>query len=125
MNKITTYALLALTTLSLPVHDATKKGDALVYEKANGEIAISQVQNHPTQAKFDIVTNVEMHVCNVEGIADTVSDSKAFTLLQWQDANQCKITLKWGDKQVQVMATDECNSYCGLNAGRSMNGTYH
>ncbi len=94
MNKITTYALLALTTLSLPVHGAAKKGDALVYEKSDAEIAISQVQNHPDQAKFEIVTNVDMHACNVEGIADTISDSKAFTQLQWQDANQCKITLK-------------------------------
>ncbi|EEC7405094.1 hypothetical protein D4L89_RS07205 [Escherichia coli] len=124
MNKITTYELLALTTLSLPVHGAAKKVDALVYEKANGEIAISQVQGHPEQAKFEIITNVDMHVCNVEGIADTVSDSKAFTRLQWQDANQCKITLKWGNKQIQVTATDACNSYCGLNAGSSVNGIY-
>lgn len=124
MNKITTYALLALTTLSLPVHGATKKSDALVYEKANGEIAVSQVQGHPEQAKFDIITNVDMHACNVEGIADTISDSKAFTQLQWQDANQCKITLKWGNKQVQVTATDGCNSYCGLNAGNSISGVY-
>ncbi|EME5618974.1 hypothetical protein VY411_000576 [Escherichia coli] len=125
MNKRTTYALLALTTLSLPIHGTTKKGDALVYEKANGEIAISQAQGHPDLAKFEIVTNVNMHACNIEGIADIVSDSKAFTQLQWQDSNQCKITLKWGNKQVQVTATDECNSYCGLNATDSINGTYH
>lgn len=124
MNKITTHALLALATLSLPVHGAAKKGDALVYGKSDGEIAISQVQGHPDQAKFEIVTNVDMHACHVEGIADTISDSKAFTQLQWQDANQCKITLKWGNKQVQVTATDGCNSYCGLNAGNSISGEY-
>ncbi|MGW02399.1 hypothetical protein EEP06_03480 [Salmonella enterica] len=124
MNKITTYALLALTTLSLPVHGAVKKGDALVYRKSDGEIAISQVQGHPDQAKFEIVTNVDMHACNIEGIADAVSDSKAFTQLQWQDANQCKITLEWGNKKVQVTAADGCNSYCGLNAANSISGEY-
>lgn len=124
MNKITTHALLALATLSLPVHGVAKKGDALVYGKSDGEIAISQVQGHPEQAKFEIITNVDTHACNVEGIADTVSDSKAFTQLQWQDANQCKITLKWGNKQIQVVATDECNIYCGLNAAGSINGLY-
>ncbi|ECC4148251.1 hypothetical protein C0Z23_21985 [Salmonella enterica] len=85
MNKITTYALLALTTLSLPVHGAAKKGDALVYEKSDGEIAISQVQGHPGQAKFEIITNINMHTYNVISIPDTVSNRASFPPLQWQD----------------------------------------
>ncbi|ECD4582999.1 hypothetical protein QDW60_05205 [Escherichia coli] len=124
MNKKNTYALLTLTALSFPVHSLVKKGDALVYGKSDGEISIFQIQGHPSQAKFKIITNVDMHFCNVEGIAETLSDSKTFTQRQWQDTNQCKITLKWSNKQIQVTATDECNSYCGLNADSSMNGIY-
>lgn len=73
MNRIIILAILALTTLSFPVHSAAKKGNALVYEKTDGEIAISQVQNHPSQAKFEIVTNIDTHVYNIEGIYLTVS----------------------------------------------------
>ena len=124
MNRIIILGILTLTTLSFPAHSAAKKGDDLVYEKTNGEISISQVQGHPEQARFEIITNVDMHVCNIEGIVDTVSDSKTFTQLQWQDANQCKITLRWGNKQIQVVATDECNIYCGLNAAGSISGFY-
>ncbi|QHB32843.1 hypothetical protein F0T03_12125 [Yersinia canariae] len=103
---------------------ATKvEGDTLIYQKSDGEIRLSAVPNNDQQAMFSIKTNVGMHACNVKGIASVVANTKDHTTLQWQEG-QCKVTLKWGQASVKVTADEECNSYCGMNAGNSLSGTY-
>lgn len=103
---------------------ATKvEGDTLTYQKSNGEIRLSAVPRNDQQATFSINTGVDMHACNVEGTANVVANTKGHTTLQWQEG-QCKITLKWGQTNVKVTADEECNSYCGMNAGNSLSGTY-
>lgn len=122
MNKIF-IALLAGLFCHVAVA-AKMEGKTIVYQKSNGEIRLSPVQGNDQQVKFIMNTNVDMHACEVEGTAVITADSPEQSILQWQDKSQCRITLKWGQAKVNVKASEECNSYCGMNAGNSLNGIY-
>lgn len=100
------------------------EGKTFIYQKPNGEIRLSAILGNGQQAKFSINTNVDMHVCEVEGIANAIAETAEHTTLQWRDKEQCQITLTWGQNRVNVKATEECNSYCGMNAGNSLSGVY-
>lgn len=100
------------------------EGKTFVYQKPDGEIRLSAVSGNGQQAKFSINTNVDMHVCEVEGISTAIAETAEHTTLQWRDKDQCQITLTWGQNRVNVKATEECNSYCGMNAGNSLSGVY-
>lgn len=104
---------------------AKMEGKAFIYQKPDGEIRLSAVPGNAQQAKFSINTNVDMHVCEVEGIATAIAETSEHTTLQWRDKDQCQITLTWGQNRVNVKATEECNSYCGMNAGNSLSGVYN
>ncbi len=103
---------------------AKMEGKTFIYQKPDGEFRLSAVPGNGQQAKFSINTNVDMHVCEVEGIATAIADTPQHTTLQWRDNAQCLITLTWGQNRVNVQATEECNSYCGMNAGNSLSGVY-
>ncbi|CNB74619.1 hypothetical protein [Yersinia pseudotuberculosis] len=103
---------------------AKMEGKTFIYQKPDGEIRLSAVPGNGQQAKYSINTNVDMHVCEVEGIATAIADTPQHTTLQWRDKEQCLITLTWGQNSVNVKATEECNSYCGMNAGNSLSGVY-
>lgn len=103
---------------------AKMEGNMFIYQKPDGEIRLSAVPANDQQAKFLINTNVDMHVCEVEGIATAIADTPQHTTLEWRNKNQCVITLTWGENRVKVNATEECNSYCGMNAGNSLSGVY-
>ncbi|MDA5479699.1 hypothetical protein PGS49_03360 [Yersinia intermedia] len=102
---------------------AKMDGKTFVYQKSDGEIRLSAVPGNDQQAMFSINTAVDMHACEVEGIANAIADTENYTTLQWREG-QCLITLKWGQGRVKVTADEECNSYCGMNAGNSLSGTY-
>ncbi|HHQ6628114.1 TPA: hypothetical protein ACSTL5_004663 [Serratia fonticola] len=103
---------------------AKMEGKTFVYQKPDGEIRLSAVPANNQQAKYSINTNVDMHVCEVEGIANAIAETAEHTTLQWRDKEQCLVTLTWGQNSVNVQATEECNSYCGMNAGNSLSGIY-
>ncbi|VXD06048.1 conserved exported hypothetical protein [Enterobacterales bacterium 8AC] len=103
---------------------AERKGNTFIYQKANGEIRLSAVPGNGQQATFLINTNVGMHVCEVQGIATAIADTPQHTTLEWRNDNHCLITLTWGQNRVKVSANEECNSYCGINAGNSLSGVY-
>ncbi|WP_114193313.1 hypothetical protein [Edaphovirga cremea] len=103
---------------------AKMEGKTFIYQKPDGEIRLSAVPGNGQQAKFSINTNVDMHVCEVEEIATAIAETSEHTTLQWRDKDQCQITLTWGQNRVNVKATEECNSYCGMNAGNSLSGVY-
>ncbi|WP_152562795.1 MULTISPECIES: hypothetical protein [unclassified Serratia (in: enterobacteria)] len=103
---------------------AEREGNTFIYQKANGEIRLSAVPGNGQQATFLINTNVGMHVCEVQGIATAIADTPQHTTLEWRNENQCLITLTWGQNRVKVNANEECNSYCGMNAGNSLSGIY-
>jgi hypothetical protein len=103
---------------------AERKGDTFIYQKANGEIRLSAVPGNDQQATFLINTNVGMHVCEVQGIATAIADTPQHTTLEWRNDNHCLITLTWGQNRVKVNANEECNNYCGMNAGNSLSGVY-
>lgn len=103
---------------------AKMEGKTFIYQKPDGEIRLSAVPGNGQQAKFSINTNVDMHACEVEGIATAIAETSEHTTLQWRDKEQCLITLTWGQNRVNVKTTEECNSYCGMNAGNSLSGVY-
>ncbi|HEJ9059023.1 TPA: hypothetical protein SML50_003323 [Serratia fonticola] len=103
---------------------AKMEGNMFIYQKPDGEIRLSAVPANDQQAKFLINTNVDIHVCEVEGIATAIADTPQHTTLEWRNKSQCVITLTWGENRVKVNATEECNSYCGMNAGNSLSGVY-
>lgn len=103
---------------------AERDGNTFIYQKPDGEIRLSAVPANDQQARFSINTNVDMHVCDVEGIATAIADTPQHTTLEWRNESQCVITLTWGENRVKVNATEECNSYCGMNAGNSLSGVY-
>ncbi|MBC3380432.1 hypothetical protein H8I69_15045 [Serratia fonticola] len=117
-------ALLAGSLFCYVAVAAKMEGSTFIYHKPDGEIRLSAVPGNNQQAKFSINTNVDMHVCEVDGIANAISDTPQHTTLQWRDKEQCLITLTWGQNRVNAKATEECNSYCGMNAGNSLSGVY-
>ncbi|WP_156292702.1 hypothetical protein [Serratia oryzae] len=121
MKSIVTAVLF---TLCHPAIAAKMDGNTFVYQKSYGEIRLSAVPGNDQQVRFSINTNVEAHVCEVEGVATAIADTTQHTTLQWRDNAQCLITLTWGQTRVNVKATEECNSYCGMNAGNSLSGVY-
>ncbi|MBC3229982.1 hypothetical protein [Serratia fonticola] len=72
---------------------AKMEGNSFIYQKPDGEIRLSAVPANDQQAKFSLNTNVDMHVCEVEGVATAIADTPQHTTLEWRDESQCVITL--------------------------------
>lgn len=121
MKFIQNITILALSTLSFSLF-SVDEAHIWRYEKENGLIEIIQVDEH--NLKFHINTNVDMHVCDVEGDFSRIAENEHYITLQWYDENACQVTAVVGKEGAFLVATDECNNYCGHQAGRSISGIY-
>ena len=111
--------------LLLAIAGAASAGSVTgAYSKTNGEILIAQDGG---QAAFYINSVVDMHPCQVGSdeepeVANIVDEHRAV----WtsEDAeDRCVILLTFSPSMVTVK-TKDCDSYCGMNAIGSMDGSY-
>ncbi|MHC1697589.1 MAG: hypothetical protein AB9919_05910 [Geobacteraceae bacterium] len=91
------------------------------YVKKNGAVQV-KIQNG-NSALIWINTVVDMHPCNI-GLYDEVIGVVNKNILTYSDTESaCKIRIVF-EKSSLVLATRNCDDYCGMHARGSMDGRY-
>ncbi len=110
---ITIAALLACVSAQ-----AAEPGIQL-YRKANG---IAALQPQTGGASFEIQSSQGQAQCTLEGTARPI-DAGRWAYTPDDKADQCVAVLNTRGGRL-VVTTKGCESYCGLNAAGSMDGSY-
>jgi len=114
--------LMALVLISPTAFTADLSG---AYQKQNGVVEVQQQGN---QVAFSINSSVDMHACNLgEDDQPLVARMLDATRAAWTSeemSDRCVVVLNFAGGQLKV-TTKDCDSYCGMDAVGSMDGTYH
>lgn len=115
------YLLLVVSVLLMI--SSVSAGDTVTgqYKKKGGEVNVQMLPDN--KLKFWINTVVGMHPCNVgedgNAIAVFVDGNRA----AFTDDQNCTVVLRFEKNKLKI-TTKDCDSYCGMQAIGSMDGTY-
>jgi len=91
------------------------------YVKKNGAVQVKSLKGN--SAKIWINTVVDMHPCNI-GLYDEVVGVVKNKNFSYRDPeNACEIRIVF-EKSYLILATKNCDDYCGMHARGSMDGRY-
>lgn len=89
------------------------------YLKRNAVVDIKQQGN---KIQFSINSSMGQNVCNLEGTA-VLMDANRANFTPEDKSDKCVAVLNFGGNGIKI-TTENCDDYCGLNAGGSMDGSY-
>lgn len=89
------------------------------YVKKNAGVDVKQ---QGKAVEFSISSSVGQNVCNLEGTAVMIDANRAAYTPE-DKSDKCVAVLNFVGNGLKV-TTKDCDEYCGLNAGGSMDGSY-
>lgn len=89
------------------------------YVKKNAGVDVTQ---QGEAVKFSINSSVGQDACNLEGAAVMI-DAKSAAYTSDDKSDKCVAILNFAGSGLKV-TTKDCDGYCGINAGGSMDGVY-
>lgn len=89
------------------------------YTKKNAAV---DVKLQGRAVNFSINSSVGQNVCNLDGTA-VMMDAKSAAYTPEDNSNKCVVLFDFSGGRLKV-TTKDCDGYCGLNAGGSMDGSY-